>query len=130
LLLGDDGNDTLYGRQGRDVLIGGNNLDSLLGGQDDDLMYAGDLVEGTEEEALLSLFEGTDDAALIVVWTNWMNGFDDETTATELEALAEDDEDGDLLHGEGGADFYLQQVKDVFRSQSEKNDPSTTIREI
>jgi VCBS repeat-containing protein len=117
LLVGDGGNDTLYGRQGRDVLIGGNNLDSLMGGLDDDLLYAGDLVDGTDDTMLMS------------VWMTWMSG-DDEGGADELQALAEDDEDGDLLHGESGADYYLQQVKDVFRLQSEKKDPSTTIREI
>ncbi len=52
ILLGGEGNDSLFGRGGRDVLIGGDGHDSLLGGAGDDLLIAGATIYDNSPTAL------------------------------------------------------------------------------
>jgi Ca2+-binding RTX toxin-like protein len=105
LIHGDLGNDVLIGGSGQDVLFGGFGNDTVRGNNGDDLLIGGsgaDKMIGEGGEDILNGGEAaseSDDALLLLLWTDWNNSRDDTNAGSYT-----DDDTRDALSGGGSAD--------------------------
>lgn len=135
ILDGGDGNDHLNGGRGANVLLGGTGNDRLLGGSGRDILiggYGGDNINGGPGEDILisgaTSFDA-DYATLKTVMAEWSSerAYDvrilnlsgrgvgtrlNDEVFLQLDDTVTDDEDGDLLEGSSGLDWYFSNLDD------------------
>lgn len=104
VVIGSDGNDTIFGGYGRDILIGGKGMDTIRGGSGDDVLIGGQTAWDTSLPALrtlISQWKGTATyAKRIGVMTT---GANPNLAAPKVV----DDAAADALYGDAGMDWFL-----------------------
>jgi Ca2+-binding RTX toxin-like protein len=126
VLLGGDGNDTIYGGTGRELLIGGLGADTLRGGDGDDILIGGSTLHDDDLDALAALiaeWRRPADYATRIARLRGQSGGQNGTTFLNA-GSAFDDQTTDQLFGESGQDWFLAPLGVEVRD--EKNNETVT----
>jgi Ca2+-binding RTX toxin-like protein len=117
VIVGEAGNDTLYGGTGRDILIGGAGTDTLRGGQGEDLLVGNSTAHDNLLAALFALMAewgrtDADYATRAQRITGTPGGLNGDVLLNASTIAA--DSAIDQLYGEGGMDLFFRSASGPF----------------
>jgi len=114
ILLGGSGNDKLDAGAGFDLIIGGLGMDVLIGGKGEDILIGGTTTSDDDEAAL---------KAVLAAWLK-DESYVDRVAAIDALLTVEDDDEEDVLTGDGGLDLFYNGLRDDLK---DRNDDETIL---